>query len=61
MSGEHARAFRILFVGLVCIGMGQSMLFSLAGACGRSAHERPARTGVPRLIAGRISVRKPGP
>ena len=28
MSPTHGRSFRILFVGLVCIGMGQSVLFS---------------------------------
>src|SRR5512143_567064 len=27
--GEHARALRLLFVSLVCIGIGQSMLFSI--------------------------------
>ncbi|MFN8640166.1 MAG: MFS transporter [Candidatus Binatia bacterium] len=35
---EHARALRLLFVSLVCIGIGQSMLFSiLPPAAGRSA------------------------
>jgi MFS family permease len=29
MPGEHTRALRILFVCLVCIGIGQSMLFSI--------------------------------
>jgi MFS family permease len=28
VSPTHGRSFRILFVGLVCIGMGQSVLFS---------------------------------
>lgn len=29
MASEHSRAFRILFFCLVCIGMGQSMLFAI--------------------------------
>jgi len=29
MSSEHSRAFRILFLCLTCIGMGQSMLFAI--------------------------------
>ncbi|MEO8604183.1 MAG: MFS transporter [bacterium] len=29
MPGEHTRALRILFLSLVCIGIGQSMLFSI--------------------------------
>lgn len=29
MASEHSRAFRILFLCLVCIGLGQSMLFSI--------------------------------
>jgi len=29
MPGEHTRALRILFLCLVCIGIGQSMLFSI--------------------------------
>lgn len=29
MSSDHSRAFRILFFCLVCIGMGQSMLFAI--------------------------------
>ncbi len=29
MSGDHTRALRILFLCLVCIGLGQSMLFAI--------------------------------
>jgi MFS family permease len=41
--GGHRRAFRILFVGLVCIGMGQSMLFSTLPPAARELGLSPFR------------------
>lgn len=43
MTAPHRRAFRILFVGLVCIGMGQSMLFSILPPAARELGLTPFR------------------
>ena len=43
MTASHRRAFRILFVGLVCIGMGQSMLFSILPPAARELGLTPFR------------------
>ncbi len=43
MASEHQRAFRILFVGLVCLGMGQSMLFSTLPPAARDLGLTPFR------------------
>ena len=41
--GEHRRAFRVLFLGLVCVGMGQSMLFSTLPPAARELGLTPFR------------------
>ncbi len=43
MLASHRRAFRILFVGLVCIGMGQSVLFSTLPPAARELGLTPFR------------------
>jgi MFS family permease len=43
MTATHRRAFRILFVGLVCIGMGQSVLFSTLPPAARELGLTPFR------------------
>jgi MFS family permease len=43
MTSDHRRAFRILFVGLVCIGMGQSILFSTLPPAARELGLTPFR------------------
>jgi len=40
---EHRRAFRVLFLGLVCVGMGQSMLFSTLPPAARELGLTPFR------------------
>jgi MFS family permease len=43
MTATHRRAFRILFIGLVCIGMGQSVLFSTLPPAARELGLTPVR------------------
>jgi MFS family permease len=43
MLAAHRRSFRILFVGLVCIGMGQSVLFSTLPPAARELGLTPFR------------------
>jgi len=43
MASAHQRSFRILFVGLVCVGMGQSVLFSTLPPAARELGLTPFR------------------
>jgi MFS family permease len=43
MTPHHRRSFRILFVGLVCVGMGQSVLFSTLPPAARELGLTPFR------------------
>jgi MFS family permease len=43
MIAAHRRSFRILFVGLVCVGMGQSVLFSTLPPAARELGLTPFR------------------
>lgn len=43
MTAHNRRAFRILFVGLVCVGMGQSVLFSTLPPAARALGLTPFR------------------
>jgi MFS family permease len=43
MTTSHRRSFRILFVGLVCVGMGQSILFSTLPPAARELGLTPFR------------------
>ena len=43
MTTDHRRAFRILFVGLVCVGVGQSVLFSTLPPAARTLGLTPFR------------------
>src|SRR5262245_35018540 len=43
MTPSHRRSFRILFLGLVCLGMGQSMLFSILPPAARDLGLTPFR------------------
>src|SRR5262249_61766090 len=54
MASPHARALRILFVCLVCIGIGQSMLFSILPPAARAIGISPFQ--VPTIFATSASI-----
>lgn len=56
MASPHARALRILFVCLVCIGIGQSMLFSILPPAARAIGISPFQVSTIFAISASIWV-----
>lgn len=56
MPPEHARAFRILFLCLVCIGIGQSMLFSILPPAARAIGISPFQVSTIFAVSATIWV-----